>query len=123
MENPEATSSISAAPSKVKIAIPGDGNDLLNSILVGYLATRKEYPQSEGIELRTQQDLRMCIKTYYLNQIKTNTDTEDQIQDMLDNMMLTDSYPGFPAELPFRKDLEAIAPGIRRLHRVILPTS
>jgi hypothetical protein len=53
---------------KKLIEIPGDGNCLFNSILLGYIDTNNgQYPVINGVAIRTQQQLRQAIQNYYQN--------------------------------------------------------
>jgi hypothetical protein len=99
--------------SKVKIIIPGDGNCLFNSILVGYLAARKTLPVLYGAVVRSQQDLRDCLKKYYDDTLANDPEFMASTKQMLVDLMEAGSFPGIPKGLPLRKNLEELAPLVR----------
>jgi len=62
-----SSSSMVDASSKKVVQIPGDGNCFFNAVLVAYVnAHDGQYPIIEGHEIRTQEQLRLVVGTYYL---------------------------------------------------------
>ena len=88
---------------KTLIQIPGDGNCLFNAILIGYLnAHDSQYPTINGVEIRTQEQLRKAVQKHYLKILTGNNHELRQellqgLRNELSDAILLNNFQGFYA--------------------------
>lgn len=95
---------------KTLIQIPSDGDCLFNAILIGYLDSHHgQYPVINGIEIRTQHQLREAVRQYYQTRIDGSDETLIEcLKGMLIDIIKLKKFSGFSKTRTLKKKLENI---------------
>ncbi len=95
---------------KTLIQIPGDGNCLFNAILIGYVGAHNgQYPVINGLEIRTQHQLREAVQQHYQTRIDASDETLIEcLKGMLIDIIKLKNFSGFGKARSLKNKLESI---------------